>query len=594
MSVKEKKKQKDLITQMFVPVVLVMIFIQLVSFSTQIIDGIITSFYYGKDAYSAISLLSPLCNFLSMICAVFAGGCQILSARKMGEGELKVANSVFSTAIITGIFAVFLFIAGCLIVPDVMFSICGVKVSSHPELYDNMGPYLKGYLIGAPAIILVQILSPIVVLDNNKKLVTISMILLCGIDIIGDLVNVHIFDGGTFGMGVATSISNIFQLCIILLHFFRSDCSYHFSIKNISFGSFKGIVANGSPEVVKRLANILRDLFINRLNIMIAVSTAAVAARGIQNDINMVMFAIGIGISKAAIPIVSLYYGAKDMSGIKRIFQTIVKCSVILAICVGGTIFVCAKLIVMIYTNDVDVVTLAVFSIRCMAVVMVFDTLCAAMQGYFQGIKNVKMANMLSFSERFFVPVITAAIMGFLFGSKGLLASVAICKVVLAILMFIFICVRNHGIPKYWINYMFLPTDFGGKEEDNLYLKIFNMNDVIEACKTIGDFAKKHNIDHKRDYYLQLLVEELASNSVKFGVDKKGRPCSIEIRIHVSDDNITLTIKNDGGRFDPIQYYNEHKEQNIEEDIGIKTIMGLAKDIKYINTLNTNNILISL
>ena len=44
--------------------------------------------------------------------------------------------------------------------------------------------YLRGYLIGVPAMILLQILGPILVLDNEKKLFTASSaVLSCCVDV---------------------------------------------------------------------------------------------------------------------------------------------------------------------------------------------------------------------------------------------------------------------------------------------------------------------------------------------------------------------------------------------------------------------------
>lgn len=61
---------------------------------------------------------------------------------------------------------------------------------------------------------------------------------------------------------------------------------------------------------VRKLANSLRDLFINRFNLAIALTTAAVVAKGIQNDINNVMFCLGLGIGKTLTTMTGIYYGA--------------------------------------------------------------------------------------------------------------------------------------------------------------------------------------------------------------------------------------------------------------------------------------------
>ena len=77
-----------------------------------------------------------------------------------------------------------------------------------------------------------------------------------------------------------------------------------------------------------------------------------------------------------------------------------------------------------------------------MAIGLVFDTISAQIQHYLQGIRNLKMLNALCIGDRFVIPVATAFVLGRLYGSKGVLASVGISKFILVFVLVIYVLIR--------------------------------------------------------------------------------------------------------------------------------------------------------
>lgn len=79
------RKNRDIISGMFVSAALAMILTQLVGTLAGIIDGIITSNFYGRDAYSAVSLSGPITNTVILLTQFVSTGVQILCAQYTGE-----------------------------------------------------------------------------------------------------------------------------------------------------------------------------------------------------------------------------------------------------------------------------------------------------------------------------------------------------------------------------------------------------------------------------------------------------------------------------------------------------------------------------
>ena len=572
----------DIISGMFLSTALAMIFTQVSGVIARIIDGVVTSSFLGAEAYSAVSLLAPFTDMILWLPVFVSTGSQVLCSQFTGKGNRKEANSVFSLSIILSLIIAALIILLCLLIPDKLFEICGVSSKEYPELYPHMLGYLQGYMFGIPAMTLIQVIGPMIVMDNNKVLFSSSAALLCITDIIGDLLNVYVFDGGIFGMGFASSVAFILQLLYLFTHFTKKDSYFVFSLRSFNLSYLRGIANAGSPTLVLRLATILRDIFINRINLAVALSMAAVAARGMQNDINTLLFCIGLGIGKTMITMTGVYYSVNDLYGLKRLLACAIKVSIFLAGGSGIVVFILSRHMAEFYTADPEIIYLSAFSIQCMAVSLVFDSVSLAFQNYLQGIQNLKMVNFMNFTDRFFVPVITAYILGIYFGSMGIMASVAVGKFILVLIIFAVVCFRKKGLPTSFEDYMFLPKNFGGAQENNVYSQLSTVEEVKNEANRAKDFCLTHKIDSQKSELMAMLIEEIAGNIIRNGKSRNKQPVSIDYRLFLYEDRICLTLRDYCYKLNPVSHYTE------------SDLTKQVKEIRYFGAFNSNNIIVYL
>ncbi len=588
------KNSKDVISSMFFSAAIAMIFSQVAGVVATIIDGIITSRFLGPDSLSAISLMGPFVSTVVLVAGFVSTGSQVICGSLVGEGKRDEAKAIFSLSILMSIFGAIIILLLCAIFPDFILRICGVTSETHQQFYGGMIDYLHGYMFGIPAVMLIQIIGPFIAMDNGKGFFSFSAILLCVSDIIGDLVNAIILKGGVFGMGFATAISLWIQLLFLLTYYLKKNCYFTFSLSGVKAGQIIDITKAGSPTLVRKLATVLRDLFVSRINLSVALTGAAVAARAVQNDLNTLMFCIGLGIGKALISITGIYFSAKDKNGLKRLFSYSMKMAVVFSSIVGAVLFIFAPFIADFYTSEAEVAKLAVFAIRCMAISMIMDTLLVSFQNYLQGIRNRTLVNIFNFGERFFVPVFIAFIMGRFYGSKGVLASIAVGKVILVLLVFLMVCIHQKGVPTSLEAFMFLPKDFGGARSDNLYGAMDNMDDVVEESRKAEEFCLSHGCDKAKANHMACFVEEMAGNIIKHGKPKAGKTAKVEYRLFVDQEDICLTLRDYCYYFNPTEYYEAHHDDASQECIGIRLVTNMAKQISYFNAYNSNNIIIYL
>ena len=98
-----KRKEKDVVSSMFLSVAVAMIFTQMVGVIAIIIDGTLTSSFISEEAYAGISLLNPMFSTISLFSTLFSSGSQVLISKAMGKGDKDDAQSTFSFAILSGL-----------------------------------------------------------------------------------------------------------------------------------------------------------------------------------------------------------------------------------------------------------------------------------------------------------------------------------------------------------------------------------------------------------------------------------------------------------------------------------------------------------
>lgn len=579
-----------------------LIFTEVTAVLAILIDGIITSYFLGVDAYSGISLLGPLSGLVLMLAGFVSTGCTVACSQLIGVGKKEHANEAFNLSVLICLILVSLLLIVCIFAPTLILRICGIPLDKYPELNPYMYDYLRGYMLGFPALMLAQVIGPVMTMDGGRKLFTISSIALCVLNISCDLLNVFVFCWGTFGMGLASAIGYTMQLLIIIIHFLRRRHFFQLSFRYLGMNHLAEIIKNGTPALVKKIAKTIRDILINYINIMVAVSAVAIAAKGIQNDIYELLLCISTGIGRAMMTMSGIYYAANDQKGLTRLYSYAFRLAFKIVGIAAVLVFIFAPQIAKIYADDPEATSLAVFSIRWIAAGLIFDMNISMKQYYMQGIGNRKAANTLSIADRLVIPVLCAMIFGVLFGSKGILVSLTVTKIILTVIIFVIDCIHNKGLPKSWLEIMFLPKDFGGAEDDNLYAEISVLDEVVYESRRAQEFCLEHGVSEHSAMLMGLFVEEMAADvflreeKIKIGKKKKKSSVRIDYRLFVDKESgsICFSMMDLCEHFDPTRFISIHQDSDPEEHLGIRLVMNMAKEVRYFNTFNSNNIIIFL
>jgi serine/threonine-protein kinase RsbW len=119
-----------------------------------------------------------------------------------------------------------------------------------------------------------------------------------------------------------------------------------------------------------------------------------------------------------------------------------------------------------------------------------------------------------------------------------------------------------------------------------------NFNELSALCQQIHRLLEERNISPKQIYAVMLTLEEMITNTIKYGYDDDGEH-QITVKITL-DTDIKLLIEDNGHEFDPLQNKPESLSAGIEErqvgGMGIHLTKNMVKSISYCRS-NEMNIL---
>ena len=140
--------------------------------------------------------------------------------------------------------------------------------------------------------------------------------------------------------------------------------------------------------------------------------------------------------------------------------------------------------------------------------------------------------------------------------------------------------------------YSLLPPDFGVRDEDCFEATAVDFEEIIKASEAATRFSLDHELSTKLSMVIALCIEEMGSNIIKYGFRGK-KSHNIDIRLMLIEDRVVLRIRDNCAHFDPVKYMEMHDDDH-SSHIGIRMIMGMVREAKYVNSLGLNNLILTV
>ena len=212
-----------------------------------LIDNIMIGRFLGVQAIAAYGLANPILLVIGAIGSMLAAGVQVACSKSLGSGSQEETNKGYSSAIGLTLGISLVFVLLVLIFRNPLATAMGA--GSEGELFDQTRDYLAGFILGAPGSIGALILVPFLQMAGQSNLLIAAVLGMTVADVGFDLLNVLVFHGGMFGMGLASSLSYYVAMVIAMIYFLSKKCVFAFSFKFITMKKIRELLVGGVPTV---------------------------------------------------------------------------------------------------------------------------------------------------------------------------------------------------------------------------------------------------------------------------------------------------------------------------------------------------------
>lgn len=559
-----------------------------------VIDGVVIGRFLGTDSMAAYGLVTPIVNLATAFSGIFATGSQVVCAQHLGAGSAKKARRAFSMCMLVTAILSAVLMAVLLIFREPICVLLGARDNS-AHLLPLASDYMLGMLFSIPSVLLLFEFNALMRLDGDANRVVVAVVVMTVLDVVGDLLNALVIHGGMLGMGIATSISYFVALVIMLFHFTKKNIIFKFSFKGLNIKDLWDILGTGSSSAVGSASTMVRNAVLNQIMVATVFSSTAVAALSVLNTISNFTASTMIGIGMTAAMIAGMILGEQDRTAAEQLVKVTVKTALFVGFILGAVLFALADVIAGVFGGDggAEMVALAAKGLRFYAVAIIIYGINNAFVNYTQGMRRMAISNTFCFLQNLVFIVIPALALSGLLDTDAVWLSYIIGECLTLLCIIIFAAVKKRGVPYKMSDYLFLKEPFGVPSDDLLELSVVDGSQVIPASESVAAFCESKGADDKESMLMSLFVEELSTNIVQYGFND-GKSHSIDIRVMRLPDGWVLRLRDNCKPFDPTEWIKLHESDDPASNMGIRMVCGMAKEVKYLSTLELNNLTVRL
>ncbi len=562
-----------------------------------LVDGVVIGNHLGVDAIAAYGLIAPMTLVYGLIGAVFSGGSRNIYTHLAGHGKTEEANGVFTVscaaAAAFSVLAIWITVAAA----GPLAGLLGAD-GRNAHLRTLIVRYLEGFVIGLPFDSVARILAAYLPMDSDHRRSITATAAMTVTDIAGDLVAVFLLDGDMFLIGLTTAIGQAVYFAVLATHFLRKERMLRFRFREAGRAAARlgSVFVNGLPSALTRVFGCAAVVLTNRI-ISAAAASVYIAAFSISRTLSSLAGALYLGVADTVWMLSSVYYGEEDRNALNELQRAAYRIGSVLGVAATLVLLLFSRVVAALFVGFGNAEALAVCAeaIRFFALSIPLYVAVYIFDDYLMGTRKLLSANLYSYFLEFgaFVPIVW--IMTRFFGGRGAWYAIPLSLLAMDLVSVFYVLFWKDG-ETFRDKRLLLRSGFGAKAGRELSISADSMTEVSGMSRLAKLFCEENGVDPKRAYKLALCIEELGSNIIRHGFPD-GKPHSIDIRILVKADELILRIRDDCRPFNPAERYEmmgRREEADPAKNIGIRMVMQMSRDVQYLSTMGTNNLIIRI
>ena len=416
-------KVSSIFFQYSIPSVLGMLAIS----SANIVDGFFLGNYVGDFGLATINISLPIFSLLFGFALMLAIGGSVIAGKLIGEEDIKNASMIFTKTIICITF--FSFIASTLLFLNIETVL--YLFGADENLTKIAIEYLSVILIFIPFLMIGVVLDYFVRVDNRPNLAFIALLSSALINVILDWFMIVYLQKGIFGAALATGISQLALIFILLPHFFSKKATLKF-VKPI--GSYIQILKasyNGASEFVNEISVGITTLIFNYVMIK-NLGVEGIAAFAVINYLLLIGIMISFGISDSLQPIISKNFGAKKNKRIEGFLNLAFITTGLVGVVMILLIIFTPNTLVNIFLEDNNYKTkeIVLKFATYIWIIFLFDGFNLVISSYLTAIHKPLHSMIIAISRSFIFPVFFIFTLPFLFETQGIFLAIPMAEAI--------------------------------------------------------------------------------------------------------------------------------------------------------------------
>ena len=552
------------------------------------IDSVFAGRFLGTQAMALIGLFGPVSTLFSGLASVFASGAQQLCCREMGDGNSRRLRQIFNAGL--------MFLLGSGIFCGVLLFLFRRELAAGLGTRGTMQAELSAYMVGISLGIVGQLLScylmPFLQINGHNRLSYLAM----AVNLVGNMgfntLFVAVLSWGLLGMGLATSLSSLFCVGVMLPVFCKKKELAHFDPHCLKVRDLVDIARIGSPVLMFHAGLFIKNYGMNcaLLNGSIMDSVAVLT---LQGSLCGILGALGFSSGTVVQMLSSFFIGEGDRKSVLEVFAVSMKNGLSLCILAILLLLSCSMPILRLFGLEggaTQAMALRMLRMLCLAILL--NLVLTVLVKLLQAAEKLALANAITFLENAFQGVFALLFVGKL-GADAAWAANSVATALCLLVVMVYGLSGGADCGRDPLRFLHFPTDFGSAVDARMTLTICSQELVMDAARGLMEFCKRQGMSERACMTAGVCVEELAGNVVKHGFQNQ-KSGTVWVLATIQNKTLTLRIRDNCIRFDPKEYLRLSVQDYTSEHIGIRLVAGLAESVEYKNMFGMNMLTIEV
>ena len=543
---------------------------------------------------AVVAAVAPLAMVVLAFSAVIGTGSYALIGSLLGRGKTKDFRATYSAcftlalAVSALLFLLFFFLPAS--VSRFLASGAGYR-----DFWGSVD-LIRALAFAAPAVILLSFFIPLARLDGAFRVVAVSVAVAVSLCILGSALNSFVFGGGLFGMGLSVAAGALISVFVLFLNFFGSESVFGRPSLKVSFSHFRKtairVFRAGGAAGAGMCARLVLVFALNRILYEWA-GAYAVAVNTVVLTAGAVCYIPAFAAGDAVRLLGNLLRTEEDRAGCVRLARKgLLHGEVLGVLCLA--VFLPARLYLGLFFSPFGlaervVFPLAVSGFRFFILTVVLHVPCRVLRNLCKGSGQTLAAVILDLFGCLVLPLGAAYLFAPSSDPSRFWLCFALGDALLLVAVVVYSCLKNKG-EKGLGRVLLLPTGFGS---DVLAVYEFSEEErdrgkVPGIADAVSEFCMENGGSPRTAWILSLVTEESVTNFMRHGFDDE-RAHHSDVRISRVRDSWVFRLCDDCPFFSPLKYLEKFDTGDIGENVGLKMVRSMSKDMLYDRLPGMNN-----